>query len=198
MELNFSTIIQHDQAIYHFVATVSIICAGIWFLVTNKYKQRIQFDIDAKFIRANNRETVCEIQLILENKGFLEYKIYDLALSVKGMTADSAKTTQVGAYQGINFTVPVFETQRIVQSPNYYFVRPGVRQTITHNVKIPDEILAISVLGGFTYKFKKSWEEELPEEQRKRGALIKREFFRKHNHPHRAARIFLVKKTDEN
>lgn len=192
MEHYLNEIIQYSQIIYHFMAIFSILCAGIWFLISNKYRQRIQFDIENNFINTNNNEKICEIQLILENKGFLEYKIYDLAVSVKGMTTSIDKTTREGKFKGTSLTIPIFETQRIVESPNYYFVRPGVRQTITHNIKIPKEIHAISVLGGFTYKYKKRWEKELPEYESKRGALIHENFYKKHNHPHKAARIFLV------
>ncbi|MCD4720219.1 MAG: hypothetical protein K8S13_10230 [Desulfobacula sp.] len=189
-----STSIHHFQNIYHFVATLSIICAGIWFFITNKYKQRIQFDIESNFIRINDEESICEIQLIIENKGFLEYKIYDLALSVKGLPV----CTNGDVKKDLDFTSSIFKTKRIVNSPNYYFVRPGVKQIIVHNVKVHHNIRAINVLGGFTYKYNKKWEEELIEEEKRKGALCKKELYVKHNHPHRAARIFIVPQMKNN
>lgn len=43
------------------------------------------------------------------------------------------------------------KTQLIPQHYGYYFVRPGVRQVITHTIEVPATVSAIRVTAGFDY-----------------------------------------------
>ncbi len=136
---------------------LAIICAGWWFLYTTQFKPRIQFDIQCQAfaLDLDKRIFLAEIALTFENKGFVEHRIHDLALSVHGITYPDPKT---GTSESADFTTCLFPRQVIVPAKyNWYFVRPGVRQTITHPVLLENPGTVIRVTAGFNYKKDSQW-----------------------------------------
>ncbi len=176
------------QVVYNTIAAISFIAAGAWFFIAQKFSQRIEFDIEATFIKLKNRSGLLgEINFIFKNKGFMEHKIYDLAVSVRGLDNNNnglACNVKTGK---IIFLKRIYGTACIMP-PNqgYYFIRPGVKQNITHIIQVPENIKAISVLGGFTYKRRKV-EQNKKNESKNKGALQKP--YQKHNFPHTALKI---------
>lgn len=135
------------------VSVVALLAAGWWFLNTTKFKPRIQFDIDCKFVllRVNPEWLVAEIQLIFENKGFVEHRIHDLNLSVHQLPSEEDLEEREITHE-LLFKKAVFRKLSIVP-PGYgfFFVRPGVRQVVTHTVRIPASVSVIRITAGFEY-----------------------------------------------
>lgn len=175
-----------SEIAYSFAIIGSIIAAGWWFISTAKSKQRIQFDIDVSFLKVENRndQFLAEIKCIFENKGYVEYKIYDLALAIYGIEKGTKNSFNGKEDDAHIFPIVVLDKTSIVpKEPGYYFVRPGVVQKITEIRLIPRNISAIKVLAGFTYIKRMGKKTE-------RGAFEKP--YIKNNHPHTALRVFEI------
>jgi len=127
--------------------------AAFWFFRTSKAKQRIQFDLDCKIHPLNDNATqkVAEIQFCFENKGFVEHRIYNLTVSVHALVSEQkleskAKTGELQFQRRI-----LARTQLAPPIGNYYFIRPGIRQVVTHIVPIDARDSLIRVTAGFYY-----------------------------------------------
>jgi hypothetical protein len=135
--------------------TASAIVAGAaWFLITTRFKQRVQFDLECNFIclKQNDEVLVAELLFVCENKGFIEHRLYNLTVSVHTLESEielnhKAKTGEL-----------VFKRQILPLStispefPSYYFTRPGVRQVIPHIISIPATVSVIRVTASFDYR----------------------------------------------
>jgi hypothetical protein len=133
---------------------LAILAGGWWFLYTTQFKPRIQFDVDCRcFLLDPNQQTyLAEVFFIFENKGFVEHRLYDLSLSVHGLspvlTPESDKP----------FSRKLFPRTMIVPARyKWYFVRPGVRQVITHELVIKDPGPLIEIISGFSYEKRADW-----------------------------------------
>jgi len=180
MDLKLFTEITHNVAII-----ASIAAAGWWFLYTARLKPRIQFDIEVSFldIMHEKGQRLAEIKCVFENKGFVEHKIYDLALAIYGIEKEAGKRVEPNQESPRLFPKMILDKTRIVaEGYQYYFVRPGVAQVITEIRPIPANLSAIRVLAGFTYSQRKY------DDTREKGAFTKP--YRKHNYPHTAVRVF--------
>jgi hypothetical protein len=132
---------------------LALVAAAVWFVRTSKFRQRIQFDVDLKTypLPANPAMLVGEVQFILENKGFVEHRIYNLTLSLHSLESDAGLETREGTGELLFGTPILRKTELVPPSYTYYFVRPGVRQVITHIVSIP-AVPVIRVTAGFAYQ----------------------------------------------
>lgn len=135
---------------------VGIVCAGWWFLYTTQFKPRIQFDIECRALPLDVDKAIflAEIALVFENKGFVEHRIHDLSLSVHGLSEDKS----LDSAESAAFTKCLFPRQIIVPKQyQWYFVRPGVRQTITHAVLLHQPGRVIRVTAAFNYSRNSAW-----------------------------------------
>ncbi len=141
--------------------------AGFWFIRTSKAKQRIQFDLDCKIYALidNPDDKIAEIQFIFENKGFVEHRIYDLTVSLHALESEQKLEGKSRTGELIFKRRILGKTKLEPPGEDYYFIRPGVRQIITHIVPINKCDSVIRVTAGFLYV--------------ERGA-----------HPHTARRVF--------
>ena len=131
----------------------ALAAAAFWFFRTSKAKQRIQFDLDCRiYPLANNlAQKVAEIQFCFENKGFVEHRIYNLTVSVHALDSDldlatKDKTGELQFHRRI-----LGKTQLVPPIGKYYFIRPGIRQVVTHIVPIEARDSVIRVTAGFYY-----------------------------------------------
>jgi hypothetical protein len=209
MDLNNFNLL--SQTIYHCVAGLSFLAAALWFIITTKAKKRIQLDVDAVIFDATDNHYICEAHIIIENRGHVPHKIYDMALSLRGLRDDMEEPVIETKNGSINLGEKIGDTKSITNS--YYFIRPGVKQVIKHNLLIPKEYKLISILCGFTYKkrtynvvkiakyarkrFRKGSDksiniiiDEILNEIQVKGALFSP--FDDHNHPHRASKIISI------
>ena len=135
-------------------ATICTIAAGAWwFLNTTQYKPRIQFDLDCSFFRGLGRDgdLAVEIGCVFENKGFVEHRLYDLTVSVHALEAEQQVVVREGNRQ-IEFARRLLpSTPMVPPQIGYFFVRPGVRQAITHIIRIPADVSMIRITAGFRY-----------------------------------------------
>jgi hypothetical protein len=138
---------------------LAVVAAACWFLYTTQFKRRLQFDLDCRFVplQQNPDRTVAELQFIFENKGFVEHKLWNLNVSVHALDAED-KLTAKEATREIQFWCRLLpEIQLVPKDYDYYFVRPGVRQIITHIIAVPSAISAIRVTSGFYYDRRKRY-----------------------------------------
>jgi hypothetical protein len=132
---------------------LALAAAAFWFFRTSKAKQRIQFDLDCKIypLAQNSNQRVAEIHFCFENKGFVEHRIYNLSVSVHSLESEQQLNTkeQTGELQ---FKRRILgRTQLAAPVGKYYFIRPGIRQVVTHIVPIDAPASLIRVTAGFYY-----------------------------------------------
>jgi hypothetical protein len=136
------------------IASILALAGGVfWFFRTSKAKQRIQFDLDCLiYPLANNPNLrVAEIHFCFENKGFVEHRIYDLTVSVHALAAEQTLDTKEKTGE-LQFRRRILaRTQLTPPIGKYYFIRPGIRQVVTHIVPIDARDSLIRVTAGFYY-----------------------------------------------
>ena len=132
---------------------LALAAAAFWFFRTSKAKQRIQFDLDCKIypLAHNSTKKVAEIQFCFENKGFVEHRIYNLSVSVHSLESEGELSTkeQTGELQFKRRLLG--RTQLVPPVGKYYFIRPGIRQVVTHIVPLDASDSVIRVTAGFYY-----------------------------------------------
>jgi hypothetical protein len=137
----------------------AVLGAGAWFVYTTQFKQRLQFDVDCRFVRLphNPRALLAELQFIFENKGFVEHRLWNLTVSVHALEEESRLEAKA-ATQEIQFQTRVLpKTELVPKQYGYYFVRPGVRQVITHIIEVPVDLSVIRVTASFEYNRDKEY-----------------------------------------
>ena len=141
----------------HVFSSCAILAAAWWFLYTTQFKPRVQFDVECRFFPLQFSKTyVAEVSFVFENKGFVEHRLYDLSVSIHGLRGDLSSSVLVQDKR--LFDVRLLPKQVIVP-PKYrwYFVRPGVRQVITHHAVLDDPGALVQVTAGFSYEEKSEW-----------------------------------------
>ncbi len=127
--------------------------AAFWFFRTSKAKQRIQFDVDCKVypLASNLNQKVAEIQFCFENKGFVEHRIYNLTVSVHALDSEVSLHTK-DATGELEFQRRILARKQLIPPfGEYYFIRPGIRQVITHIMPIDARDSLIRITAGFHY-----------------------------------------------
>jgi len=127
--------------------------AAFWFFRTSKAKQRIQFDLDCRIysLAGNPGQKVAEIQFCFENKGFVEHRIYDLTVSVHALSEERSLDTKEKTGE-LQFHRRIMGRKQLPPPiGKYYFIRPGIRQVVTHIVPIDARDSLIRVTAGFYY-----------------------------------------------
>lgn len=134
-------------------SVLAVGAAAAWFLYTTQFKPRLQFDLNCSFVRmlTNPERLLVEIQFIFENKGFVEHRLWNLNVSVHALDGEGALTFKETTKE-VQFPKRLLpKTQLVPQHYGYYFVRPGVRQIITHIIDVPADLSAIRVTSSFDY-----------------------------------------------
>jgi hypothetical protein len=141
------------------VSILAILAAAWWFLTTTKFKPRIQFDLGCNFLELiNNKDfLVAELQFIFENKGFIEHRLYNLNVSVHTLESEKNIQNKVETKELI-FKKQLLPMVSIVPKVyGFYFVRPGVKQIITHIINVPRSLSIIRVTASFDYDNSGRW-----------------------------------------
>jgi hypothetical protein len=141
------------QVVSSIGSILALAAAAFWFFRTSKAKQRIQFDLDCRIYPLANNPTqkVAEIQFCFENKGFVEHRIYNLTVSVHSLESDMDLATKDKTGE-LQFRRRILgKTQLVPPIGKYYFIRPGIRQVVTHIVPIDAHDSLIRVTAGFYY-----------------------------------------------
>jgi hypothetical protein len=132
--------------------------AGWWFLYTTQFKPRVQFDIDCRTTLLHPGVHLVEVLLVFENKGFVEHRLYDLSLSIHGLSREAGEVDPGPRSSGRVFDERLFP-RTVIVPPRYswYFIRPGVRQVITHEVLLRTAAPMIEIIAGFSYNRRAEW-----------------------------------------
>lgn len=136
----------------------AIVAGGWWFLYTTQFKPRIQFDLECNFFQLPSvpKAYLVEVSFVFENKGFVEHRLYDLSLSIHGLSPKLISDPTSPDCRA--FRATLYEKRVIVPTRyKWYFVRPGVRQVITHQVVLAEPGPVIQVTAGFSYKKRAEW-----------------------------------------
>ncbi len=122
------------------------------FIYTTQFKPRLQFDLDCHFVALRNSEQLlAEIQFIFENKGFVEHRLWNLNASVHAIKSEQNLTARRITHETEFDERLLPAVQLVPKQYGYYFVRPGVRQIITHTIAIPASVSAIRITASFDY-----------------------------------------------
>src|SRR5579863_2571291 len=76
-----------SEIIAHIAEALAIAAGGWWFLYTTQSKPRVQFDVGARVFSPppNSTSQIVELSLIFDNKGYVEYRLWNLNVSVHGL-----------------------------------------------------------------------------------------------------------------
>jgi hypothetical protein len=138
-----------------FLPIFTLLAAAIWFLWTEKFKPRIQFDIDCGFIfvNSNSSEVIAEIRLLFDNKGFVQHTLYNLEISVHGLNAAESLSVKEES-KDLIFEKELLERSSAIPEGWYFWIRPGIHQVITKIIKFDVKYSVIRVTSAFSYKKK--------------------------------------------
>ena len=151
--MNLETIKTWSNIISDVISVLAIGAAAWWFLMTTKFKPRIQFDLDCKFLALNGNadSLIAELQFIFENKGFIEHRLYHLNVSAHTLESEES-LREKEITRELLFKKQLLPKVSIVPKRyGFYFVRPGARQVITHIISVPKSVSVIRVTAGFDY-----------------------------------------------
>ena len=141
------------QIVANVASVLAIAGAAWWFLYTTQFKPRIQFDLGCEVLRVSGTDSprIVEIQFIFENKGYVEHRLYNLYVSVHALAETNPPTAkpQTGEIEFKRRVLP--QVSIVPKEYGYFFVRPGVRQVITHTVAVPIDVSIIRVTSSFSY-----------------------------------------------
>jgi hypothetical protein len=141
-----------------FAAAIAVLAAGIWFFRTAKSKRRVQIDIECSFffLPSNTNTVIAEVKFIFVNKGYVEHRLYDLYLSIHRLGNEYTLSEKPDTKE-LEFSRGLLEKTKLVPNEKFrwYFVRPGVRQVITHIVKLESPGPFVRITASFNYDTRK-------------------------------------------
>lgn len=133
--------------------------AAWWFYISAGASKRTQLDVQGTVCAKVTDGTLLEVTVLLENKGFVNHKVYDLSLTVRGAPEGQWFPRYLddnGAqYPRKGFNKPILEKALLIppdEEWEWMFVRPGTRQAVTRLVLVPTEIHLVVILAQFTYR----------------------------------------------
>lgn len=142
-----------EFSVKELIAISGLIGAALWFLWTQKYKPRMEFDVDCEFFfpADNSHDIIAEIRFSFYNRGFVQHTIKKLELSVHGLK-DNASVNVNPDNRNVIFSQAILKRQTVFPQGWYYWVRPNVHQVITKIIKIERKHSVIRVISGFAYR----------------------------------------------
>jgi hypothetical protein len=141
------------EKIKNLLEILAILAAGYWFIKQSLYTRRVQFEIDCKFVQhqENPNDVFAELQFIFDNKGFVKHRMWNLNVSVHQLENPTVLAKKSGSQEVIFGKAILPKIQLVPPRYEYYFVRPGVRQIITHIITVPKSASVIRVTASFNY-----------------------------------------------
>jgi hypothetical protein len=120
--------------------------AAFWFFFSRRFSKRVEFDAEFQLFESGDPETnILQVALLLENKGYLEHRLYTLAFEVVEMLPDGTSVSN----PNMGF---VYRSGNVVElEAVYYYVRPGVRQRFVKALRVPARVKLAKVRAFFTY-----------------------------------------------
>lgn len=129
--------------------------------VEEEKRFKIQFDIDCKIYCKADKGMILEVLFVISNQGNTEHRIWNtepyedryrgLQLLIQGLE-EGANFPSVGSNGRVKFTNTLCKVNVMSPKLKYIFIRPNVRQTISHVVHIEeDQIPDLLQIGGRFY-----------------------------------------------
>ena len=141
-----------ELTIKEIIAVTGLLSGGAWFYWTQKFKPRVEFDIDCEFFfpREVVDDAIIEIRLVFNNMGHVQHTLRKLELSVHAL-GDIQELGVKPESNDVVFKERVLKRQSIVPDNWYYWVRPGVKQVFTKIIKLNRKHSVVRVTAGFAY-----------------------------------------------
>jgi hypothetical protein len=143
--------------------------AAWWFYISAGASKRTELDVHGTVCAKVPDGTLLEVTVLLENKGFVNHKVYDLSLTVRGAPEGQRffgyADKNNAQYPHKGFNQPILEKAPLISSDaewQWMFVRPGTRQTVTRLVLVPKDIHLVVILAMFTYRSERRTAENMP------------------------------------
>ena len=142
-----------EFGISEIITIAGFLSAGIWFYWTQKFKPRVEFDVDCRFFSLNEKSNILitEIRFIFSNKGFIQHTIKLLELSVHGLCGENPINVKL-ENNNVIFTGDILKRQSAIPKGWHFWVRPNVNQVITKIIKIENKYKVIRIIASFSYK----------------------------------------------
>lgn len=135
-----------SQIVANAATTLVAGAAAFWFFLSRRFSKRVEFDVEFQLFESGDPKTsILQVTLLLENKGYVEHRLYTLAFEVVEMLPDGTSVSDPSkgfVYRSGN----VVEPEAI-----YYYVRPGVRQRFVKALSVPTQVKLAKVRAFFTY-----------------------------------------------
>jgi hypothetical protein len=143
--------------------------AASWFYISAGASKRTQLDVQGRVCAKVTDGTLLEVTVLLENKGFVNHKVYDLSLTVRGAAQGQRffgyADKNNAQYPHKGFNQPILEKAPLI-SPDeeweWMFVRPGTRQAVARLVLVPTDIHLVVILALFTYRSERQTAKNMP------------------------------------
>jgi hypothetical protein len=93
----------------------------------------------------------------VSGKGFVEHRMFNLNVSVHALENGQCNNLKESTKE-VRFDRRILKrTQIVPPSYEFYFVRPGIRQVVTHIISIPSDVSLIRITSSFDYDRKGRW-----------------------------------------
>ena len=136
---------------------VAVVVGALWayfrFRRERPNHPRIAFAVNCKFFGPVQGEYLAAFEIHASNKGNVEHKFTELRLKVLGIKDGEKLTEWSGHEPRLCFPTELVRGVNLVPEKfGYFFVRPGVDQTITFTTKIPSEFRFLVARATFRYE----------------------------------------------
>lgn len=134
-----------------------IISSAVWayfrFRREDPLSPRVEFDLDCKFWGPQHNYYLTSFTVIASNKGNVEHRFNEIRIRVLGIKDDQPLTEFAKYPPMTNFPVTIMKEVNIIPPEyGYFFVRPGVKQSMNYVANIPGNIRFIIVRATFQYQ----------------------------------------------
>ena len=147
--------------------------------IEGKHRNRIQFELEAKFFGPQKGHYIAEITMLLSNEGLVRKEIHELPLRIKGIKREK----EIGQFEADNYPAEFIadfpedlvkanvlkrkvkgneknkdeiksdgkNNKEKKKKKDAWLVEPGIVQQFTYVVRIPEDIRFILVRSSFEY-----------------------------------------------
>jgi hypothetical protein len=149
---NLSTFIELGKLATTIIAIVAAVWAFQKWRSQDELFPRVFFEVTINFIGKKEKDIICELVAILENKGVVPLKLRNMTFVVRGLLqSDQLAAGGEEIRRQINFKRVLAEGEFIPKGWNYTFIYPGVRTEYNFVTSIPAETVFVRMQADFEY-----------------------------------------------
>lgn len=131
-----------------------LFAAALWtyfrFFREGNHRPRIEFDLLCTFYESKEGQRGALFQVTASNRGNVEHKFVRISLKVRGINVDQRNTRREdGRWE---FPVSILKAELVPEEFGYFFVRPGITQSVTFPTTVPAECRQVWARAAFKYQ----------------------------------------------